>query len=82
MKDLLRFQVNPNPVPANGCFTVIFPPVFSPADTYQIMDDDGHLIRRGRLPERDRELALSTGGMHDGVYWLIVGDNRERFTIL
>lgn len=82
MKDLLRFQVNPNPVPANGCFTLIFPPLQFPADMYQITDEEGRLIRRGRITERDRELALSSGGMQDGVYWIIVGENRERFTIL
>jgi len=82
MKDYNRFQVSPNPAPLNASITVLFPADPVVAGTYQITDDDGHLIRRGRISERDRELFLSTGGMRDGVYWLIVGESRERFTIL
>jgi hypothetical protein len=82
MNDLIRFQVSPNPAPLNASITVLFPGNPVVAESYQIMDDDGHLIRRGRITDRDRELFLSTGGMRDGVYWLIVGESRERFTIL
>ncbi len=82
MSVLNRFQVSPNPAPLNASITVLFPTVPVVAESYQITDDDGHLIRRGRITERDRELFLSTGGMQDGVYWLIVGESRERFTIL
>lgn len=82
MSVLNRFQVSPNPAPLNASITVLFPTAPVVAESYQITDDDGHLIRRGRITERDRELFLSTGGMQDGVYWLIVGESRERFTIL
>lgn len=82
MKDLIRFQVSPNPAPLNASITVMFPCNPVAGESYQIMDDDGHLIRRGKITDRDRELFLSTGGMRDGVYWLIVGESRERFTIL
>ena len=82
MSVLNRFQVSPNPAPLNASITVLFPTVPVVAESYHITDDDGHLIRRGRITERDRELFLSTGGMQDGVYWLIVGESRERFTIL
>lgn len=82
MSVLNRFQVSPNPAPLNASITVLFPTVPVVAESYQITDDDGHLIRRGRITERDRELFLSTGGMQDGVYWLIVGESRERFTLL
>ncbi len=82
MKDLSRFMVTPNPVPLNASITVQFPLVSTPAETYHITDDNGQLIRRGRIQDRDRELSLSTGGMQDGVYWLVVGDYRERFTIV
>jgi hypothetical protein len=81
MRDFNRFLVSPNPAPLNASITVLFPADPVLAETYQITDDDGHLIRRGRITERDRELFLSTGGMQDGVYWLIVGESRERFTI-
>ena len=82
MKDFIRLQVSPNPAPLNASITVLFPMVPVIAESYQITDDDGHLIRRGKIPDRDRELFLSTGGMRDGVYWLIVGESRERFIIL
>jgi len=82
MSLLNRFLVSPNPAPLNASITVLFPPNPVVAESYQITDDDGHLIRHGRITDRDRELFLSTGGMQDGVYWLIVGESRERFTIL
>ena len=82
MKDVNRFQVSPNPAPLNASITVSFPTDPVVAECYQITDDSGQLIRRGRITDRDRELFLSTGGMQDGVYWLIVGESRERFTIL
>ncbi|MBI3137615.1 MAG: hypothetical protein HYZ15_03435 [Sphingobacteriales bacterium] len=82
MKDFSRFMVTPNPVPLNASITVQFPLVASPAESYHITDDNGQLIRRGKIQDRDRELSLSTGGMQDGVYWLVVGDCRERFTIV
>jgi len=82
MKDFIRLQVSPNPAPLNASITVLFPMVPVIAESYQITDDDGHLIRRGKITDRDRELFLSTGGMRDGVYWLIVGESRETFIIL
>lgn len=82
MKDFNRFQVSPNPAPLNASITVLFPTDPVLAESYQITDDSGHLIRRGRITDRDRELFLSTGGMRDGVYWLIVGESKARFTIL
>ncbi len=82
MKDYNRFQVSPNPAPLNASITVFFSANPVVAESYQITNDSGQLIRRGRITDRDRELSLSTGGMRDGVYWLIVGENRERFTIL
>lgn len=81
MKDFNRFQVSPNPAPLNASIMVLFPVIPVIAESYQITDDDGHLIRRGKITDRDRDLLLSTGGMSDGVYWLIVGESRERFII-
>lgn len=82
MKDLSRIQVTPNPVPQNTGITIVLPDEDRAAGFYQIENDEGKLIRRGKITERDRDLVLSTGGMRDGVYWLVVGGCRQRFTIL
>lgn len=82
MKNHDRFLLTPNPVPLNASITVQFPVVPFSADSYYITNDSGQLIRKGKITDAARELSLSIGGMPDGIYWLVMGECRERFTIV
>lgn len=82
MKDLTRIQVNPNPVPQNTGFTISLPSDGNCAERYKIMNDEGRIVRQGHITAFGREVFLSTGGMEDGVYWLEVGEDRQRITII
>jgi hypothetical protein len=74
--------VSPNPVPANACITVQMPGHPFGADNYRIINEEGQLIRKGKITDSSRDLLLSVGGMPDGTYWLVLGELRERFKIV
>jgi hypothetical protein len=69
-------------VPANACITVQMQGHPYGADNYRIINNDGKLIRKGKIADTSRELLLSVGGMPDGIYWLEMGELRERFSIV
>jgi hypothetical protein len=82
MKNQPLLFVSPNPVPANACFSVQMQGDPCSADNYRIVNNDGKLVRRGKITDTTRELLVSVGGMADGTYWLEMGDLRERFSIV
>ncbi|HNR15608.1 MAG TPA: hypothetical protein PKG90_02955 [Chitinophagaceae bacterium] len=82
MKNQSQFVVSPNTVPCNASITVQSPVNMFGSDSYHIVNDSGELIRKGRICDPTREFSLSVGGMPDGIYWLVMGDLRERFTIV
>lgn len=82
MKDLNQFFVAPNPVPVNASIIVQFSGKHSNPDSYSIVNESGQTIRKGKITDTSRDLSLSVGGMPDGHYWLVIGDRRERFTVV
>jgi hypothetical protein len=82
MKNQPLLFLSPNPVPANACITVQFPGHPNSTDNYRIINEEGQLIRKGKITDTSRDLLLSVGGMPDGTYWLELGELRERFSIV
>ncbi|HQV59861.1 MAG: hypothetical protein IPN39_03060 [Chitinophagaceae bacterium] len=82
MKNQTKFVVSPNMVPSNASITVQSPVNMFAADSYHIVNDRGELVRKGKISDPAREFSLSVGGMPDGIYWLVMGELRERFTIV
>ena len=82
MKELDSFLLSPNPVPANASITVQFSGYPIRNDCYQIINESGNRIRSGKITDTFRDFSLSVGGMPDGIYWLVMGERRERFTIV
>lgn len=82
MGNLSAIVVSPNLVPANASITIQSPDHYFASEIYQIENDEGVLIRRGKITDPAREFSLSVGGMPDGIYWLVMGNCRERFTIV
>lgn len=82
MKSQTLFVVSPNPVPANACITVQLSESPFGTDDYRIINEQGELVRKGKISDPKRDFSLSVGGMPDGIYWLVMGDAKERFTIV
>jgi hypothetical protein len=82
MKNQPVFFVSPNPVPSNACITIQMPAQPYSADNYRIINEQGQLIRKGKITDSSRDLLVSVGGMPDGTYWLEMGELRERFSIV
>jgi hypothetical protein len=81
MKNPAQLLVSPNLVPANASIK-IQPAVTSSSDRYQITNEKGELIRRGMITDPSREFSLSVGGMACGHYWMELGGQKERFTVV
>ncbi len=82
MKDQNPFFVTPNPVPVNASINIQFSGVPFNPDSYYITNENGATIRKGKIIDAARNFSLSVRGMPDGTYWLIMGDRKERFTIV
>lgn len=82
MKHSTQLLVSPNPVPANASIKVQPSEISFSANRYQIINERGELVRKGTIADPSREFSLSVCGMADGSYWLEMGDQRERFTIV
>jgi hypothetical protein len=82
MKTLRQLLVNPNPVPANASVTIQSASATFTDNQYFITKENGDLVRKGKIADTSRDFSLSVGGMPDGNYWLVMGEERERFTIV
>jgi hypothetical protein len=82
MKNPCPLLVSPNPVPANASIRVQSAENSFSESQYYITNEAGGLVRKGKIADPNREFSLSVGGMPDGTYWLVMGEYRERFTIV
>lgn len=82
MKDQSPFFVTPNPVPVNASINIQFSGEPFYTEHYCIINEKGEIIRKGKIVDTFRDFSLSVRGMPDGTYWLIIGDRKERFTIV
>jgi hypothetical protein len=82
MKDQNPFFVSPNPVPVNASINIQFSGVSFSPESYYITNESGMTVRKGKIFDATRNFSLSVRGMPDGTYWLVMGDRKERFTIV
>ncbi len=74
--------VSPNLVPANTSIKVQPSDLSFSANRYEIKNERGELVRCGTIADPSREFSLSVGGMADGNYWIEMGGQKERFTVM
>jgi hypothetical protein len=77
-----RLAVTPALVPANSSVLVQRTENNFPANQYQVTNENGDIIRKGIIQDISRDCSFSVGGMPDGNYYFVVGENRERFTVV
>ncbi len=75
-------MVSPHLVPVNASLQIQrIGSCFSDTQ-YTITKENGDVIRKGTICDTNRDFSLSVGGMPDGNYYFVLGNERERFTIV
>jgi hypothetical protein len=82
MKSQTQLVVNPSLVPANASLTIQRTGAVFSDSQYFITKENGDLVRKGKIADTSRDFSLSVGGMPDGSYYFVMGNERERFTIV
>ncbi|MFM2338021.1 MAG: Secretion system C-terminal sorting domain [Bacteroidota bacterium] len=77
-----QLAVTPALVPANSSILIQRIEKKFPCNQYQVTNENGDVIRKGFIQDISRDFSISVRGMPDGIYFFIVGDNKERFTIV